>query len=283
MSEPKQAKPILVPLVPNWLFEQGLSTSDFAVWAKLWSHRPAKPPYVVWPCRKEIMQRVRISKNTLNAVLNRLESKGLMRRVGSWQDGRKRVRYHLHIPSGTIIPNGETITPRPTSQTEGLGYAQKERRPSSQSDRRGRYKEKIQKEVCGVPPPIAHTHPLWFSEVQDSFPNVDCAACWSKFVAHFAEKGLQFSRERFEAWCRDERKMLRKPAAIASKVMTAPVGWIDWLKGLLDSGVDESVEGQLTAALYNQNFAMMPGSWQSRARHELGTGAAPDTSIADLR
>ena len=225
MNNSQPAKPVCLPLVPGWVFELGLNAREFAVLLKLWRHRPSKGPVIVWPCRNEILRCVRINKDTLSDVLNRLEGLGLIRREASWNAGRKRLRYHLHVPEGAIIRKEGTITPLPLSETKGLASSGTEGRSSSEMEGRGRYTEKNSKEVCGVPPPEAHTHPLWFSEVQDSFPKVDCVALWTKFFRHYAEKNHPPTRERFETWCKTEKVQTRSPKRNDNAVTPEPADW----------------------------------------------------------
>lgn len=225
MSDAQPNKSAYLPLVPGWVFEQGLNARELAVLLKLWRHRPSKAPAIVWPCRREILRCVKINKDTLSVILKRLEGLRLIHREGSWHGDRKRVRYHLHIPGGTIIRKEGTITALPLSETKGLVASGTEGLPSSGAEGQGRYTEKISKEVCGVPPPDAHTHPFWLSSVQDSFPKIDCVALWPKFFRHYAEKSSPPTRERFETWCKTEKVQTRSPKCNAHAVSLEPAGW----------------------------------------------------------
>ena len=105
-----------IPYIPDWIFKQGLRSSEIALLCKLWRHRCKEAPYKSFPGRDNIMRSIRAAEGTMDKALHRLEERNLIVRHSR---NRKSTVFELLIPPSTCGESGVEVDSVAQQQTKG--------------------------------------------------------------------------------------------------------------------------------------------------------------------
>ncbi len=238
----------LVPFVPSWLDDAGLSCSAFRVLCHLYRRRNTKS-HRCNPSVASIALTCRINEDTVWRAMRELQSAGRIRRVAS--PGRPN-QYLLTDP-----PTGNQGVGHPP-ETKGPQSLETEGRPPPENRGPEGIQVRESKKVCDTLPPDTHTISHWIDQSQGKHPKVDCLACWPHYADHY--KGRRLSALGFERWCRSEHVMVRKDAPELVK-QDGPDGWHERLE-VLHPGNRVSAE--------RQAWATVPESTKAEILKEMG-------------